>query len=262
MRAEPSSYAVLGLEPGADPAAIERAYKKLIKRHHPDRAGGDARRAAEINRAYRELRGRQSLAEPLLIEDEQPARGGNGWVRAAVAVTVVLAALLLASGPVTAWVSALTNQTSRPVLGRLSPSAETGDAMDRPLDGGALDKAVREALRMYRKGDEAALLRSSRECHRALRLSPTVGQLDRCAAFDDAVVELQNKDPSWDGGPFSQPAVTRRQWAAASALSNDYLAVDGRLNRIRLAVELALAPREPPPTAAPVIAARTDAASD
>ena len=31
-----------GLEPGADPAAIERAYKRLIKQHHPDREGGDA----------------------------------------------------------------------------------------------------------------------------------------------------------------------------------------------------------------------------
>ena len=48
----------------------------------------------------------------------------------------------------------------------------------------------------------------------------------------------------WDGGPFGEPAVTRRQWSAASALSNDYLAVDGRLDRIRLQGELALAPQD------------------
>jgi hypothetical protein len=59
------------------------------------------------------------------------------------------------------------------------------------------------------------------------------------------VVQLQDRDPSWDGGPFSQPAVSRRQWSAASALSNDYLAVDGRLDRIRLEVELALAQQRP-----------------
>ena len=57
MAGRPSAYAALGLEPGADNAAIDRAYRDLIKRHHPDRAGGDARRAAEIIQAYRELRG-------------------------------------------------------------------------------------------------------------------------------------------------------------------------------------------------------------
>jgi hypothetical protein len=81
--------------------------------------------------------------------------------------------------------------------------------------------------------------------------APTKGsssctRLDRCAAFDDAVVDLQNHDPMWDGGAFGEPAVTRRQRSAASALSNDYLAVDGRLDRIRLQGELALAPQDAP----------------
>ena len=70
-------------------------------------------------------------------------------------------------------------------------------------------------------------------------------QLDRCAAFDDAVVELQDRDPLRDRGPFSELAVTGRQWSGASALSNDYLAIDGRLDRIRLRVELALAEAAP-----------------
>jgi hypothetical protein len=54
-------------------------------------------------------------------------------------------------------------------------------------------------------------------------------------------MQLQNHDPMWDRGPFSEIAVTGRQWSAAAALSNDYVAVDGRLDRIRLQVELALA---------------------
>ncbi len=66
------------------------------------------------------------------------------------------------------------------------------------------------------------------------------------AAFDDAVLQLQDHDPMWDEGPFSQLAVTGRQWSAASALSNDSLAIDSRLDRIRLQVELALAPPDPP----------------
>jgi hypothetical protein len=35
--------------------------------------------------------------------------------------------------------------------------------------------------------------------------------------------------------------------SAASTLSDDSLAIDGRLDRIRLHVELALAPMAPPP---------------
>ena len=43
-------------------------------------------------------------------------------------------------------------------------------------------------------------------------------------------------------GAVQRACGDRRQWSAASALSNDYLAIDGRLDRIRLQVELALAP--------------------
>jgi hypothetical protein len=49
-----------------------------------------------------------------------------------------------------------------------------------------------------------------------------------------------------DQGPFAELAVTGREWSAASALSNDYLAIDSRLDQIRLRVELALAPEIPP----------------
>lgn len=242
MRGQGCNYAILGLEPGADSAAIDRAYKDLIKRHHPDRDGGDARRAAEINRAYGELRGRRSLPDPLLIHDEVTKRAGDGWVRACFALVALFSVLLLASGPVTAWIQAQTETVAKPITG-LSAVAAAEDPMDGPVENSTVEEAVRTAVSMSRKQDEAALLNASRDCHRTLRLEPSLSQLDRCAAFDDAVVELQDRDPTWDGGPFSQPAVTRRQWAAASVLSNDYLAVDGRLDRIRLHVELALAPR-------------------
>ena len=78
---------------------------------------------------------------------------------------------------------------------------------------------------------------------------PSLAQLDRCAAFDDAVVQLQDRDPLRDQGPFSELAVTGRQWSGATALSDDYLAIDGRLDRIRLRVELALAPDAAAPPA-------------
>jgi hypothetical protein len=86
-----------------------------------------------------------------------------------------------------------------------------------------------------------ALARTSRDCHHRLRSNPSLVQLDRCAAFDDAVVQLQDRDPLRDQGPFSEIDVTGRIWSGAAALSDDSVAIDGRLDRIRLRVELTLA---------------------
>jgi hypothetical protein len=247
MRGEASAYTVLGLEPGADPTAVERAYKELIKRYHPDRQGGDERRAAEIIRAYRELRGRPEPTDIDFHEEEPSADepSGNGWIVAAMVLVAGVALLLIATGPAPWMVRQLAPGPVPPMLGRVAASTGASDSLDQPLDRAEVDGGVRDAVRITRSRDDNALLSSSRNCHRALRSQPSVSQLDRCVAFDDAVVQLQDRDPLWDGGPFSQLAVTRRQWSAASSLSNDYLAVDGRLDRIRLQVELALAPPDP-----------------
>ena len=73
MAGAASAYAVLGLEPGADAAAVDQAYKRLIKLYHPDRAGGDPVRAADIIRAYRELRG-PAAKDPLEFHEQWPNR--------------------------------------------------------------------------------------------------------------------------------------------------------------------------------------------
>jgi DnaJ like chaperone protein len=52
-------YAVLGVPASADQAAIKSAYRRLMSRHHPDRASDDPRAAARaqaINDAYRRIR--------------------------------------------------------------------------------------------------------------------------------------------------------------------------------------------------------------
>ena len=79
-----------------------------------------------------------------------------------------------------------------------------------------------------------------------MRNDPGTALLDQCAAFDDAVIGLEDRDPLRDEGPFAPLAVTGRPWSAASALSDDYLEIDSRLDQIRLRVEMALAPEVPP----------------
>lgn len=247
MAADPSAYAALGLAPGADAAAIEQAYKRLIKQHHPDRAGGDARRAAEINRAYRELRpasGARALElEPLDARWQAP----NLWVRAALFGLASLAVLLLATGPIREAARTLAAAHPAAFAGRVEASATPADPMDEPLAAGAIGAGIREARAIAAGRDEMALASASQECQRRLRAAPGLAAFDRCAAFDNAVVQLQDRDPLRDRGPFSELAVTGRQMSNATLISNDYLAIDSRLDRIRLEVELALAPPLQPP---------------
>ena len=242
MTGEASAYAALGLEPGADATAVEQAYRRLIKEHHPDRAGGDPGRAAEINRAYRELRTERELKDPLELidEDEADVRRGGGWIGVALLAAVGAAGLMVTDGrlaPIRAMVTS---------GGRMSlPHVRRGlvsDAMDQPLNIQAIEASARSALQIARTRDEMSLASTSSDCHRQLRRDPSILQLDRCAAFDDAVVELQDRDPLRDQGPFSELAVTGRIWSGATALSDDSVAIDGRLDRIRLRVEIALAP--------------------
>ena len=247
MSADASAYAALGLEPGADPAAVDEAYKRLIKLYHPDREGGDGTRAAEIIHAYRELRAAFAARNALVLVEDEPfgGRRASRWVGPAVMLALAVGTLLLITGPGAAYLS---QALEPPAPRRHAASAAAGaDSMDGPLEASAVDGAIRDALQIVRSQDEMALASASRECHDTLRDEPSIAQLDRCAAFDNAVVQLQDRDPLRDRGPFSEIAVTRRQWSAAKTISNDYLAIDSRLDRIRLRVELALVPAEPPP---------------
>ena len=241
MDADASAYDVLGLEPGADDAEIEQAYKRLIKQHHPDREGGDSGRAADIIRAYREIRAERNLKDhPLEFNEEwlEEGRASPAWVALAGLLAIATIVLLLAQGPLAPFAEGFASPGAA-APGR-APVARAG-GMDQPLHADAIDEAVRDAVRLSRTSDQMKLASESRDCHHLLRTSPSVAQLDRCAAFDDAVVQLQDRDPLRDQGPFSELAVTGRIWSGATALSDDSVAIDSRLDRIRLRVEQALA---------------------
>lgn len=248
MAPDASAYAALGLEPNADWAAVERAYKNLIKQHHPDRAGGDPARASEINRAYRELRSEFRSRGELVLNDGDELGRGNGWRRAALTIAVAAVLLFAGTGLIVTFVEGLAASSEPTPHGgpRARGIAAAADPMDGPLHLAAVDQAIGDAVHIARTRDEYALANRSRDCHRQLRADPTIARFDSCAAFDDAVVEVQDRDPLRDQGPFSELAVTGRQMSSGTSLSNDYLAIDGRLDRIRLRVELALAPALPP----------------
>jgi len=244
MAGDTSAFAALGLEPGADAAAIEQAYRRLIKQHHPDREGGDAGRASEINRAYHELKARPS---PQATVRTPPSRAPAprtrwGWTAIALALLIGLICVpFLSDQPLLPQLQfgsvAIGPHRATSKLGARAP-----DAMERPLHFSAIDASAQQALRLSKSSDEMTLASLSRDCHRALRSHPDLVQFDRCAAFDDAVVQLEDRDPMRDQGPFSEIAVTGRIWSGATSLSDDSLAIDARLDRIRRRVETLLAP--------------------
>src|SRR5258705_9541450 len=68
-------YAVLGVDPGATPEEITAAFRRLAKRGHPDRGGGDAAvlRMAQVNAAYALLRAAQRPGQVPVPASSGPA---------------------------------------------------------------------------------------------------------------------------------------------------------------------------------------------
>lgn len=77
-------HAVLGLDPGASPEEVHRAYRALAKRFHPDRAGeANGELMISINAAYDLLRER--LEEGRAEGPAGPAAKATAPVRTAIA---------------------------------------------------------------------------------------------------------------------------------------------------------------------------------
>lgn len=239
-----SDLAVLGLEPGADRRAIDDAFRRLMKEHHPDRPGGDSGRAAEIIRAYRALRPGAMIAQEVQFRDRPRQRtAGWRWLLALLLVTVTAIVFASLIDPTPRSGPARLGADVAKELGLRPPRAP--GLIEQPLNEAQIDAAADEARAIVGRTDEMKLAEKSRECRFGFRDSRDVAEFDRCVAFDIAVVLLQDRDPLRDQGPFRQVAVSRRHWSDAALLSSDSLAIDGRLDRIRLRVELRLAPSVP-----------------
>jgi DnaJ-domain-containing protein 1 len=52
---ETEAYRTLGLDPGADEAAVREAYRRRVKEVHPDTPSGDEDEFKRVNRAYERL---------------------------------------------------------------------------------------------------------------------------------------------------------------------------------------------------------------
>lgn len=257
MQADPTAFAILGLKPGARPAAVEIAYRQLIKRYHPDRMGGDSARAAEINWAYQQLRrhfGDQlgprrgpPVPMPQRPPERRRARGGPWAVLVVAALGLVIIAQRDSIRDAYWGSNSLSPGEKLGLTGRpAGDGVEKLSLADIPLDSDGIERSILDAVRLSADGGEDRLVAQSRTCHRQYRSRPSPSQLDQCVAFDEAAVALIGRDLVGGSGPFGFSAVTARQLSAGSLLSNDTLEVESRLGQIRTRVEMAMAPPDPP----------------
>jgi hypothetical protein len=240
---------VLGLKPGAARAEVDEAYRRLIKRHHPDRTGGDAQKAAEINRAYTQIRRKipgpvrpRAVAVPVPRPKRRPRRGRATFLIGSAILIAGFTALagvtprnpvFTASYQALPWAMA-ENETEASAM----PLTDFGE----PLQTGIIDQAVADAIRFHSTGDDQGSVDYSRSCLNSLRDQQTLAWFDACAAFDEATVVLDSDTELADSNPFSESAVIARQLTAARMLTDDTLSAESRLHQIRSRVELELVP--------------------
>jgi hypothetical protein len=251
MTGEVSAYAALGLRPGASRAQVDEAYRRLIKLHHPDRAGGDGGRAAEINRAYTAIRRGQPARvrrTRSVVAAPKPRirprrRGSVAWF-ATVAFAAGTAGLLsrqshdpqsILQGRTVASAFAIAPEP-------LQPAAPDIGGFDEPLQPSIIANAIAAAVEFHSTGDVEGAVDFSRGCGSKLAETRNLGWFDACAAFDEASLLIEDQPGMPSSKRFDGVAVVTREMSAARTISDDILAADSRLRRIRSQVEMAIVP--------------------
>ena len=73
-------YKILGVEKGASPEQIKKAFRELAHKHHPDKSGGNEAKFKEINEAYQVLSNPQKRQQYNQFgSDFSQAGGGQGF---------------------------------------------------------------------------------------------------------------------------------------------------------------------------------------
>ncbi len=248
VRAIRSPYAVLGLKPGADRAAVERAYRRLIKQHHPDLSGGDPAIAAELNHAYallKESAAADPAAGPTLVPQGlggRLRRRVRGRAAGLLMLAVAAGAAFLAPPSGAPPVSAPGYSAASTVSVRGAAASEPASLDLRgPPDENAIEKGVAAAARLNAEGGANEALRFSRHCEEDLRTYPSRSLLDHCLAFDAASGLLSRGAPH---GRFRAEDMAARHVGAALRVSNDPLLAEERVGEIRRrAASLLLRPK-------------------
>ena len=250
MNPRDSAYEALGLRPGASRTEVDEAYRRLIKLHHPDRAGGDPDRAADVNRAYTLLRqqrlavGPQSRPVPVVLHPKpKPRSRWTDWLFTAVILGIVV-------GGVGMQMSRGKTILSQPLKVRW-PVADTSFqsaranpliSFDQPLNLAIIDSAIAQATKFHSAKDLEGAEIYSRDCQANLRRELNLVWFDACAAFDEATITLTSDEKLADSQLFNQSAIVAREMAAAHALSDNVLDADSRLHQIRSRVDIQLLP--------------------
>jgi hypothetical protein len=86
MTASRNPYVVLGLLPKARPEEVQRAFRRLVRQHHPDTAGGpgDPDELSAVLAAYAAVRAGHGGGDP---DGAEPDSAGPDGVTAATGVT-------------------------------------------------------------------------------------------------------------------------------------------------------------------------------
>ena len=262
-----SLYAVLNVAPDADPAVIEAAYKALIKKYHPDMlagpAGGDLRRAAEINEAFQVLRDPDRRAR--YDQDERARQDAFRRAAAAASGPVIYhppprrrrksrwQALLLLLAAAAAFMVWRETESGQRFLGSSGSSfalqaAPTGNpAAVRVKD---VDRAFDEFRKIRARAGLVGLSSFSQDCFAGQSRSQSAIEFDFCVAFDHAAADYDAKIAGDDLPqlPRFRPEElnSRHEWAAR-LISSDEKWISERLAELRELSSERLNPSAPQP---------------
>lgn len=239
MRARRSPYTILGLKPGADRAAVDEAYRRLMKQQHPDLPGGDPAAAAELNTAYAALKA-AVRDEPLVAavpappSERAPHKRRRGRLAGLLMGAVAAAGLYFVPAQILPVERRAQPVAAPPVrAGAAEPMADAPDLRGL-LDEDAIAAAVAAARRLHGGRLEGAAVSFSRSCEDDLKAYASLALLDHCIAFDAASGMLGGRASN---ARFRAEDMAARHVGAAMRVSLDPVLAEDRVSSVRRLVE-------------------------